>query len=225
MSEDPIDTEKGTGGGLEAIDFQKASGLVPAVVQHADTGAVLMLGYMSREALDATLARQRVVFFSRSKGRLWAKGEESGHALEVKEIRIDCDRDALLVRVVPHGPTCHLGNQSCFGNDVRATFLDELEQVIDDRLAERPEESYTARLVASGLKRMAQKVSEEGLEVGLAAAAGSDDEVVEETADLIYHVLVLLRAKGLQLGQVVEKMRERNGATQKTSQGAVEPTP
>jgi len=200
---------KGRGGG-RSLDFDKGGGLIPAVVQHADSGAVLMLGYMSREALDATVARRRVVFFSRTKGRLWEKGETSGHALEVKEIRTDCDRDALLVRAYPRGPACHLGNESCFGNHVHPTFLHQLEQIIGNRIAERPEGSYTAQLVASGLKRMAQKVSEEGLELALAAAAGSNKEVVEEAADLIFHVLVLLKARGLNFGRVVEKLRERN---------------
>lgn len=195
---------------LEELNFARGGGLVPAIVQHAGSGAVLMVGYMNREALEATLARRRVVFLSRSKGRLWEKGEASGHSLEVKEIRTDCDRDALLVRAWPRGPTCHLGSESCFGTNVPASFVHELENVIGDRIAERPEGSYTARLVASGLKRIAQKVSEEGLEVALAAAAGSDEEVVEEAADLIYHVLVLLRARGLKFGQVLETLRRRN---------------
>jgi phosphoribosyl-AMP cyclohydrolase / phosphoribosyl-ATP pyrophosphohydrolase len=195
---------------LQTLDFAKSNGLLPAVVQHAESGAVLMLGYMNREALERTLTRQRVVFFSRSKGRLWEKGETSGHTLEIKEVLADCDRDAVLVRAWPRGSTCHLGNESCFGPDVQATLLHELEQIIGDRIATRPEGSYTAQLVASGLKRMAQKVSEEGLEVALAAAAGSDQEVVEEAGDLIYHVLVLLRARGLSLDHVLSELRARH---------------
>jgi phosphoribosyl-AMP cyclohydrolase / phosphoribosyl-ATP pyrophosphohydrolase len=195
---------------LQTLDFAKSNGLLPAVVQHAESGVVLMLGYMNREALERTLTRQRAVFFSRSKGRLWEKGETSGHTLEIKEVLADCDRDAVLVRAWPRGSTCHLGNESCFGPDVQATFLHELEQIIGDRIATRPEGSYTAQLVASGLKRMAQKVSEEGLEVALAAAAGSDQEVVEEAGDLIYHVLVLLRARGLSLDHVLSELRARH---------------
>jgi phosphoribosyl-ATP pyrophosphohydrolase/phosphoribosyl-AMP cyclohydrolase len=201
---------------LVGLDFEKSGGLLPAIVQHADTGAVLMLGYMNRESLDATLARGRVVFFSRCKRRLWEKGETSGHALVVKEITPDCDRDALLVRAWPSGPTCHLETVSCFGNEPEAdpspplAFLTELEQLIGDRIANRPEGSYTAKLVAGGMKRIAQKVGEEGLEVALAAAGGTDDEVVAEAADLIYHMLVLLKGRGLTLHSVVAELRARH---------------
>jgi phosphoribosyl-AMP cyclohydrolase / phosphoribosyl-ATP pyrophosphohydrolase len=158
------------------------------------------------------------VFFSRSTGRLWEKGESSGHCLDVVSIRADCDRDALLIKAWPRGPTCHRGTPSCFGNvsDEDAgpalAFLTELEQVIGERILKRPEGSYTAQLIASGMKRIAQKVSEEGLEVALAAAGGADAEVVSETADLLYHLLVLLRARGLDLNQVMTELRARHAA-------------
>ena len=202
---------------LDRLDFAKGDGLIPAVIQHAGTAAVLMIGYMNREALEATLTRGRVVFFSRSKGRLWEKGETSGHALEVAEIHADCDRDALLVSAWPQGPVCHLGSANCFGREPNTdtqelAFLGELEHVIGERMAARLPGSYTARLVASGMKRIAQKVSEEGLEVALAAAAGTDTEVVAEASDLFYHVLVLLKARGLNLKRVLAELRARHEA-------------
>jgi phosphoribosyl-ATP pyrophosphohydrolase/phosphoribosyl-AMP cyclohydrolase len=201
---------------IEGLDFSKGAGLLPAIVQHAGSGAVLMLGYMNRDALRASLMRRRVVFFSRSRQRLWEKGETSGRALELAQIRADCDRDALLVTAWPRGPVCHLGTASCFG-DARApgealAFLDTLARVIGERMAARPEGSYTARLVAGGAKRVAQKVGEEGLEVALAGAGGSDAEVVAEAADLLYHVLVLLRVRGLPLERVIDELRARHAA-------------
>ena len=200
---------------LDALDFDKGGGLLPAVVQHAESGTVLMLGYMNREALVATLALRRVYFYSRSKGRLWQKGETSGHSLELEGIRTDCDHDTLLVRAWPRGPVCHLGSGSCFGDEVSiesepVAFLATLERVIDDRFAKRPEGSYTAKLLSQGWTRIAQKVGEEGVEVALAAARGNDNEVIDEVADLFYHVLVLLRARGLTLGQVVSELRNRD---------------
>jgi phosphoribosyl-ATP pyrophosphohydrolase/phosphoribosyl-AMP cyclohydrolase len=204
------------------LDFGKGDGLLPAVVQHAGNGAVLMLGYMNREALRATLARRRVVFFSRSRGRLWEKGETSGHVLELQEVATDCDRDALLVSAWPRGPVCHLGTASCFGDTAAGVaaererethalgFLGTLAEVIGERMAERPEGSYTARLFGAGAKRVAQKVGEEGLEVALAGAGGSDQEVVGEAADLLYHLLVLLKVRGLTLERVVDELRTRH---------------
>jgi len=198
------------------LDFTKCSGLLPAVIQHASDRAVLMLGYMNREALEATLTRGHVVFFSRSKGRLWEKGETSGHCLEVASIRADCDKDALLITAWPRGPTCHLGSASCFGSEASEDagpalgFLTELERVIGERIATRPGGSYTAKLIATGIKRIAQKVSEEGLEVALAAAAGTDAEIVAETSDLLYHLLVLLKARGLTLNSVLAELRARH---------------
>ena len=200
---------------LDRLDFGKGAGLIPAVVQHAGTGAVLMVGCMNREALEATLTRGRAVFFSRSKGRLWEKGESSGHSLDVVGIHADCDRDAVLVSAWPRGPICHSGSTSCFGSETNTSaeelaFLSELEHVIGERIATRPEGSYTARLVASGMRRMAQKVGEEGFEVALAAAGGTDQEVIAESCDLFYHVLVLLKARGLNLKRVLDELRARH---------------
>ena len=203
---------------VERLDFAKGDGLLPAIVQHAATGAVLMLGYMNPQALRETLTRRRVVFFSRSKQRLWEKGETSGHCLELAQIRADCDRDTLLVTAWPRGPACHLGTATCFGDEALTAaeplaFLAALEGIIAQRIAERPEGSYTARLVAQGPKRLAQKVGEEGLEVALAAAAESDDKVVAEVADLLYHLLVLLRSRGLPLERVVAELQSRHAGT------------
>ena len=201
----------------DTLDFDKVGGLIPAVVQHAETGVVLMLGYMNRDALIATLARRRVVFLSRSKLRLWEKGESSGHFLELEEIRADCDRDTLLVRARPRGPVCHLGRDSCFGDreapalESRSlAFLRTLEEIVANRIATKPEGSYTAALFLAGRARIAQKLGEEGLEVALAAVGGSDEAVVDEAADLVYHLLVLLQARGLRLDEVVSALRNRH---------------
>jgi phosphoribosyl-AMP cyclohydrolase / phosphoribosyl-ATP pyrophosphohydrolase len=207
---------------VDTLDFAKGGGLLPVVVQHAGTGTVLMLGYMNREALVTTLALQRVVFFSRSKQRLWEKGETSGNALEVEQIHRDCDGDTLLVSAWPRGPVCHSGSGSCFGDPMAETgqvtnFLATLEEVICQRLEVRPPGSYTARLLDAGWQRMAQKVGEEGLEVALAAAGGSDHEVVSEVADLFYHVLVLLKARGLSLERVLNELESRHVARAGTS--------
>jgi phosphoribosyl-AMP cyclohydrolase / phosphoribosyl-ATP pyrophosphohydrolase len=200
---------------VEMLDFAKGGGLLPVIVQHARTGTVLMLGYMNREALVATLAQRRVVFFSRSKQRLWEKGETSGNALEVEQIHSDCDGDTLLVSAWPRGPVCHSGSGSCFGDPIAETgrgtnFLATLEDVIRQRLEVRPPGSYTARLVDAGWQRIAQKVGEEGVEVALAAAGGNDREVVREVADLFYHVLVLLKARGLSLERVLNELESRH---------------
>jgi phosphoribosyl-ATP pyrophosphohydrolase/phosphoribosyl-AMP cyclohydrolase len=200
---------------IGTLDFAKGDGLLPAVIQHADTGAVLMVGYMNRDALRETLSRRHVVFFSRSKQRLWEKGETSGHFLELEQIRTDCDRDALLVTARPLGPVCHEGTATCFGDAPittaqRLAFLATLERVIEQRIAESPQGSYTARLFAEGPKRIAQKVGEEGLEVALAAAVETDDKVVAESADLIFHLLVLLRSRGLSFQSVVAELQSRH---------------
>jgi phosphoribosyl-AMP cyclohydrolase / phosphoribosyl-ATP pyrophosphohydrolase len=207
---------------LDTLNFGKSGGLLPAVVQHAGNDAVLMVGYMNREALVATLTRRRAVFFSRTRGRLWEKGETSGHSLDLVDIRADCDRDALLVRTWPRGPVCHSGDSSCFGDGAEigsdpVTFLDTLESVIDDRIATRPEGSYTAKLLAAGRSRIAQKVGEEGLEVALAAVRDSDTDVIHESADLLYHLLVLLRARGLKLERVLEELESRHARTAEPS--------
>lgn len=207
---------------VAGLDFAKAGGLLPAIVQHAQTGAVLMLGYMTPEALRVTLTRRRVVFFSRSRRRLWEKGETSGHTLDVAAVRTDCDRDTLLVTALPAGPVCHLGTDTCFGDDLTAdtgrrlgeppplAFLEDLEAVIVQRLADRPEGSYTARLQAQGPNRIAQKVGEEGLEVALAAVAEPDGKLIGEAADLLYHLLILLQSRGLRLEQVVAELKSRH---------------
>jgi len=200
---------------IGTLDFSKGDGLLPAVVQHADTGAVLMVGYMNREALRETLSRRHVVFFSRSKQRLWEKGETSGHFLELDQVRTDCDRDALLVTARPLGPVCHEGTATCFGDTSitkaeRLAFLGTLERGIEGRIAASPQGSYTARLFAEGPKRIAQKVGEEGLEVALAAAVETDDKVVAESADLIFHLLVLLRSRGLSFQSVVTELQSRH---------------
>lgn len=200
---------------IAALDFDKTGGLLPAVVQHAEGGRVLMLGYMNREALRATLTRRRVVFYSRTRQRLWEKGETSGHTLQLISIRTDCDRDTLLVTAIPAGPVCHLGTASCFGdasptNAGGLAFLEALETVIAQRIADQPEGSYTARLYAQGPKRIAQKVGEEGLEVALAAVAEADDKLVAESADLLYHLLLLLKSRGLRLEHVVAELASRH---------------
>lgn len=200
---------------IASLDFDKAGGLLPAIVQHASSGAVLMLGYMNREALRETLTRRRVVFFSRSRQCLWEKGETSGHTLQLAGVRTDCDRDTLLVTAIPAGPVCHLGTPTCFGDGAagRLAFLDALEGVIAQRLADRPEGSYTSRLYAEGPRRIAQKVGEEGLEVALAAVAETDEKLIAESADLLYHLLLLLKSRGLRLEQVVAELQSRHSAT------------
>ena len=194
------------------VDWAKMDGLVPVVVQHYDTGEVRMLGYMNRDALDATIASGQVTFFSRSRGALWRKGETSGNLLDLVDIRLDCDRDALLVHARPRGPTCHTGTNSCFGDDAapRLAFLAELQQVVAGRAGAPPDESYTARLVKAGLGRIAQKVGEEGVEVALSAVTGSEADMVGEAADLLYHLTVLLHARGLSLDEVGDELRCRH---------------
>jgi phosphoribosyl-ATP pyrophosphohydrolase/phosphoribosyl-AMP cyclohydrolase len=200
---------------IERIDWKKGGDLVPAVAQHMHTGTVLMLGYMNREALKQTLQRGRVVFYSRSRQRLWEKGEESGNILRLVDIRLDCDVDALLVTAIPTGPVCHTGTATCFGDQAvtdaeRLSFLLELVQLIGHRISEKPDGSYTARLYESGMKHMAQKVGEEGLEVALSAVSEPDDPFLGECADLLYHLLVLLRARSLRLDTVIEEMKHRH---------------
>lgn len=194
---------------LDRLDWRKQDGLLPAIVQDAATHRVLMLGYMSREAVRATLDSGRVTFFSRSKGRLWAKGETSGHGLELVAIEADCDSDTLLVQARPQGPTCHLGRTSCFP-DAPGDFLAELDGLVAARERERPEGSYTTRLFESGVRRIAQKVGEEGVETALAGAVQDDAALLGEAADLLYHLTVLLRARGLSLGDAVATLRDRH---------------
>jgi phosphoribosyl-ATP pyrophosphohydrolase/phosphoribosyl-AMP cyclohydrolase len=201
---------------VKQLDWDKGAGLLPAIVQDAGNGAVLMLGYMNREALAATQASGRVTFWSRSKGRLWTKGETSGHFLELKEIAADCDGDTLLILADPKGPACHVGTATCWGEKPPQSaaqpvaFLGRLEEVIAERIATRPQGSYTAKLLAEGTRRIAQKVGEEGLELALAAVAQSDQEIIGEAADLLYHTLLLLKVKNLSLSQVVTELESRH---------------
>lgn len=194
------------------LDWGKSDGLLPAIVQDARSGAVLMLGYMDREALARTQASGKVTFFSRSKQRLWTKGESSGNFLSLQSIHADCDNDTLLVLADAQGPTCHLGTRSCFGDDSLPSlaFLGELDALIAQRERERPEGSYTTRLFAEGLRRIAQKVGEEGVETALAAVAQDEAATRGEVADLLFHVLVLLRARGVDLGDVIGELRRRH---------------
>lgn len=198
------------------IDWDKGDGLLPAIVQDASSGAVLMMGYMNRDALAASQASGRVTFWSRSKARLWTKGESSGHFLELKHIAVDCDGDTLLVLAQPTGPACHRGTPTCWGEHPPQpaaqgiAFLGTLERVITERIATRPAGSYTAKLLSEGTRRIAQKVGEEGLELALAGVAQSDGEIIGEAADLLYHTLLLLRVKNLSLSQVVAELESRH---------------
>jgi phosphoribosyl-ATP pyrophosphohydrolase/phosphoribosyl-AMP cyclohydrolase len=197
------------------VDFPKGEGLVPAVVQDADTGAVLMLAYMNREALEQTLARRRAVFYSRSKQRLWEKGETTGHTLDVVDVALDCDADTLLVTARPRGPACHNGTLTCLGDEPRTAataiaFFARLEAVVASRATDNPEGSYTARLLAKGIQKVAQKVGEEGVETALAGAGESERKVIEESADLLFHLLVLLRARNVPLSHVVAELEKRH---------------
>jgi phosphoribosyl-AMP cyclohydrolase / phosphoribosyl-ATP pyrophosphohydrolase len=197
------------------VDFAKGDGLVPAIVQDVDTGAVLMMAYMNREALDETRRRRRAVFYSRSKQRLWEKGETTGHTLDVVDIALDCDADTLLVMARPRGPACHNGTLTCFGDEpfsaaTPISFLAKLEAVIAQRADEKPDASYTAKLLAKGINKVAQKVGEEGVETALAGVNESDQKLVEESADLLFHLLVLLKARGISLRQVVAQLESRH---------------
>jgi phosphoribosyl-ATP pyrophosphohydrolase/phosphoribosyl-AMP cyclohydrolase len=195
---------------IEALAWAKQDGLLPAIVQDADTLRVLMLGYMDRAALATTLASGQVTFYSRSKQRLWTKGESSGHVLVLVSLDVDCDGDTLLVQARPHGPTCHLGRTSCFP-DAPGDGLAELDALIAQRERERPPGSYTTRLFEDGIRRIAQKVGEEGVETALAAVAQDDEALLGEAADLLYHLLVLMRARGLGLADIKRTLAIRRG--------------
>lgn len=194
---------------LEALAWDKQGGLLPVVVQDAATLRVLMLGYMDRAALQATLELRRITFFSRSKGCLWTKGESSGHVLELVSIEADCDNDTLLAMAQPQGPTCHLGTTSCF-HQAPGDFLAELDDLVAHRERQRPADSYTTRLFDAGTRAIAQKVGEEGVETALAAVAQDEAALCNESGDLLYHLLVLLRARGLTLADVVDVLRQRH---------------
>ncbi len=202
---------------IDTLDFAKGDGLLPAIVQDAATGSVLMMAYMNREALEQTLLRGRVVFYSRSRARLWEKGESSGNSLRLLSVQADCDNDTLLVTVAPVGPACHRNTPTCFGTGELlaadpVSFLGQLEAIINQRLTEQPEGSYTAKLFARGVRRMAQKVGEEGVEVALAATAGDDAELVSESADLLYHLILVLKARGLSLQAVGQELQARHAS-------------
>ena len=201
--------------GLETLDWEGHGGLLPAVVKHACSGKVLMLGYMNAEALERTLTERRVTFYSRSRQRLWTKGETSGNFLSLVDVATDCDSDALLVQAEPAGPTCHLGTESCFAGVDRTSaeslaFLSTLEGIIARRIEDRPDGSYTARLYGEGPGRIAQKLGEEGVELALAAVSRDDDAVLAESADLLYHLLLLLKARGLSLARAVAELTSRH---------------
>ncbi|MBW2958524.1 bifunctional phosphoribosyl-AMP cyclohydrolase/phosphoribosyl-ATP diphosphatase HisIE [Hafnia paralvei] len=195
----------------EQLDWNKVDNLMPAIVQHAVSGEVLMLGYMTPEALDETNRSRHVTFYSRTKQRLWTKGESSGHFLNVVSITPDCDSDTLLVLAEPQGPTCHKGTRSCFSPAAPDwAFLFQLEQLLSERKNADPKSSYTASLYASGTKRIAQKVGEEGVETALAATVHDRDELVNEASDLMYHLMVLLQDQDLDLSAVINNLRKRH---------------
>ncbi len=196
----------------QALAWDKMNNLIPAIVQNAITGKVLMQGYMNQDALHKTLDTGHVTFFSRSKERLWTKGEESGNTLNLHSITADCDQDSLLVLANPVGPTCHTGTESCWfdGQASDYTFVADLEQLIASRKGADPSSSYTASLYSKGIKRIAQKVGEEGVETALAATVADLEELKNESADLIYHLLVLLQASDLSMQDVVGILRERH---------------
>jgi phosphoribosyl-ATP pyrophosphohydrolase/phosphoribosyl-AMP cyclohydrolase len=197
---------------VDELAWDKQSDLLPSVVQDATTLRVLMLGYMNREALRITLETRAATFYSRSRARLWTKGESSGNTLDVVRVATDCDRDTLLILAQPRGPTCHLGAPSCFSPHAASSMLGELDSIVASRARERPQHSYTAKLFESGIARIAQKVGEEGVEVALAAVTGDDAQLLGESADLIYHVIVLLRARGLSLRDVEAVLEQRHRA-------------
>jgi len=194
---------------LESLDWSKGDGLLPAVVQDADSLQVLMLGYVSAESLQVTLQTGHMTFFSRSRQRLWTKGEQSGYVLAVQSIAVDCDADTLLVRARPAGPTCHTGAESCFPQAPK-DFIGQLDQLVATREAQRPAGSYTTSLFDGGIRRIAQKVGEEGVETALAAVVQGDDELLGEASDLVFHLLVLLRARGLGLQDVRTLLESRH---------------
>lgn len=195
------------------IDFDKSNGLVPAIIQDSATAKVLMLGYMNREAYEKTVETKRVTFFSRSRQCLWTKGETSGNFLNLVSIDADCDNDALLVKVSPEGPVCHKGTDTCWGEKNEPTpvaFLSTLQDFIEKRHEEMPEGSYTTSLFKDGINRMAQKVGEEALEAVIEAVNGTDERLVYEGSDLLYHLIVLLTAKGLRIEDLVRELQVRH---------------
>ncbi|HJD10936.1 bifunctional phosphoribosyl-AMP cyclohydrolase/phosphoribosyl-ATP diphosphatase HisIE [Bacteroides gallinaceum] len=198
-------------------DFDKMDGLVPAIIQDSYTQKVLMLGFMNKEAYEKTLTTGKVTFYSRTKQRLWTKGETSGNFLEVVSIKSDCDNDTLLIQAHPTGPVCHTGTDTCWGekNEQDIMFLKELQDFIDKRHEEMPEHSYTTSLFRSGVNKMAQKVGEEAVETIIEACNGTDERLIYEGADLLYHLIVLLTSKGYRIEDLARELKERHSATWK----------
>ena len=197
---------------IDTLNFCKLSGLIPAIIQDASSNQVLMIGFMNREAAQKTLQERRVTFWSRTKQRLWQKGETSGNILEVSSVHVDCDGDALLVRAHPAGPVCHTGSYTCFGeakSERADSVLLELENIIRERRQQMPSESYTAKLSREGIARIAQKVGEEAVETVVASMQGDRDALKEESADLLYHLLVLLQERGVSLEEVTAVLQKR----------------
>ncbi len=195
------------------VDFKKMGGLVPAIVQDADTKTVLMLGYMNEEALQKTIETKKVTFWSRSRNTLWTKGETSGNFLNLVDIKIDCDQDTLLVKAIPDGPTCHKGTDTCWAETNEKSpllFFSFLQDFIEKRKEEMPEGSYTTKLFNSGVNKMAQKVGEEALETVIEACNGTNDKLVYEGADMLYHLLVLLTEKGLRIEDLAKELMKRH---------------
>ncbi len=203
---------------IDQLAWSKQDGLLPAVIQDASTLRILMVGYMDRAALQATLATDLVTFFSRSKQRQWVKGETSGHTLELLSLDVDCDGDTLLVQATPKGPTCHLGRCSCFLN-APGNFFAELDALVAERERLRPSGSYTTKLFDSGVRRIAQKVGEEGVETALAAVVQDDEALASEAADLLFHLQVLLRSRGLALEDAVAVLRQRHEKKKQSAHG------
>ena len=198
---------------MAKIDFEKSGGLVPAIIQDARTKNVLMLGYMNQEAYDKTMKTKKVTFFSRSRQCLWTKGETSGNFLNLVDVKIDCDNDTLLVRALPDGPTCHKGTDTCWGEDNEQNpllFLTELQDFINRRHEEMPEGSYTTSLFKDGINRIAQKVGEEALEAVIEATNGTNEKLIYEASDMIYHLIVMLTSKGLRIEDVAAELARRH---------------
>ena len=197
---------------IDSLAWEKMDNLLPAIIQDAATGSVLMQGFMNQEALTATLTTEKATFFSRSKQRLWMKGESSNNTLDVKQVLADCDKDCLLIAAEPNGPTCHLNTTSCFPEEQlsQQNFLSYLERFVDKRSKDPIEESYTARLLSRGTNKVAQKVGEEGVEVVIAALAETKEDFLGECADLFYHTLVLLKDQNIALSEVMEVLQQRH---------------
>lgn len=197
---------------INSLDWEKMDGLIPAVIQNAENGQVLMLGYMNPESLIATLTSEQLTLFSRSRQRLWRKGETSGNSMALAHISVDCDNDSLLVQVIPKGPACHLETPSCYQPSLNSALgvMDDLISLINERAEDQDDQSYTVNLLNSGIQRCAQKVGEEAVETVIAAVAGDQEGLINESADLLYHLLVLLKASELNFYEVLQCLKERD---------------